>query len=178
VSLLELPRIFPLPSLFPLPARSPLSGGHLRPPCIPSLTSPPFVKKLSEMSPQDSLYASKHSARKIHIFTLVSRAHPPRSLAPRSTYMYGQILQQTVSDSFSPVQGGRLVAERRMVTDIYMFDIETFTWEKIPQNPDSDLPRARYFHSTDACQSRTLPTTSPSNCLPTSCILKPQGTTI
>jgi hypothetical protein len=52
----------------------------------------------------------------------------------------------------SLLKGGRLVAERRMVTDIYMFDIETFTWEKIPQNPDSDQPRARYFHSTDACE--------------------------
>ena len=40
-----------------------------------------------------------------------------------------------------------------MVTDIYMFDIETLTWEKIPQSSDSDQPRARYFHSTDACQS-------------------------
>ena len=39
-----------------------------------------------------------------------------------------------------------------MVTDIYMFDIETFTWEKIPQSHDSDQPRARYFHSTDACE--------------------------
>jgi len=54
------------------------------------------------------------------------------------------------------VQGGRLVAERRMVTDIYMFDIETSTWEKIPQSPDSDQPRARYFHSTDACESPNL----------------------
>ena len=43
-----------------------------------------------------------------------------------------------------------------MVTDIYMFDIETFTWEKIPQGPDSDQPRARYFHSTDACEPLNL----------------------
>ena len=40
-----------------------------------------------------------------------------------------------------------------MVADIYMFDLETFTWEKVPQSPDSDQPRARYFHSTDACES-------------------------
>lgn len=69
--------------------------------------------------------------------------------------MYGQffpILHKPCPNS-SLVQGGRLVAERRMVTDIYMFDIETFTWEKIPPNPDSDQPRARYFHSTDACES-------------------------
>lgn len=54
------------------------------------------------------------------------------------------------------VQGGRLVAERRMVTDIYMFDIETFTWEKISQASDSDHPRARYFHSTDVCESLNI----------------------
>lgn len=60
------------------------------------------------------------------------------------------------SDLTSLAKGGRLVAERRMVTDIYMFDIETFTWEKIPQAPDPDQPRARYFHSTDACEFQTL----------------------
>jgi hypothetical protein len=63
------------------------------------------------------------------------------------------IQQQAASNPFHLVQGGRLVAERRMITDIYMFDIETFTWEKVPQSPDSEHPRARYFHSTDVCES-------------------------
>ena len=48
-------------------------------------------------------------------------------------------------------QGGRLVTERKMVSDLYMFDLETFRWERIPASPQDDVPRARYFHSTDAC---------------------------
>lgn len=49
------------------------------------------------------------------------------------------------------MQGGRLVAERRMVSDLYVFDLEAFVWERIPAFPEDDIPRARYFHSTDAC---------------------------
>ena len=48
-------------------------------------------------------------------------------------------------------QGGRLVTERKMVSDLYMFDLETFRWERMPAFPEDDVPRARYFHSTDAC---------------------------
>ena len=50
-------------------------------------------------------------------------------------------------------KGGRLVAERKMVSDIYMFDLETLRWEKIEQSPEDDIPQARYFHSADACES-------------------------
>jgi hypothetical protein len=57
-----------------------------------------------------------------------------------------------------------------MVTDIYMFDIETFTWEKVPQSPDPDQPRARYFHSTDACTSLNLNHDIPSPRLPISLV--------
>ncbi|KIL67898.1 hypothetical protein M378DRAFT_73224 [Amanita muscaria Koide BX008] len=46
--------------------------------------------------------------------------------------------------------GGRLVSERRIITDMYVFDMETFNWEKIPNHPDDQLPRPRYFHSADA----------------------------
>lgn len=38
-----------------------------------------------------------------------------------------------------------------MVSDIYMFDLETLRWEKIAQSPGDDVPQARYFHSADAC---------------------------
>lgn len=50
------------------------------------------------------------------------------------------------------LQGGRLVTERRMVADLYVFDLETFLWQKILPNPDDDIPKARYFHSADACK--------------------------
>ena len=51
------------------------------------------------------------------------------------------------------MQGGRLVTERRMVSDLYVFDLETFVWSRLPPHPDDDVPGARYFHSTDACES-------------------------
>lgn len=39
-----------------------------------------------------------------------------------------------------------------MVSDIYMFDMETYKWERLYQSPDDDIPQARYFHSADACE--------------------------
>lgn len=38
-----------------------------------------------------------------------------------------------------------------MIADLYVFDLETFGWEKIIPHPDDELPPARYFHSADAC---------------------------
>ncbi|KNZ81290.1 Protein ral2 [Termitomyces sp. J132] len=52
--------------------------------------------------------------------------------------------------------GGRLVTERKMVSDLYMFDMETFSWEKIPISPDDDVPRARYFHSADTWNNKLI----------------------
>ncbi|KAL5524836.1 hypothetical protein ACEPAF_9982 [Sanghuangporus sanghuang] len=46
--------------------------------------------------------------------------------------------------------GGRLVAERRMVSDLHVFDLETFVWTKVPPFPGDDIPGARYFHSADS----------------------------
>jgi len=185
-SLLELRRIFPLPPPLPPPSPCPPSPSPRWPrrTCIPSQTSPPFVEKPLEMSHPNSLYAPGHSVYQIPSLTLVSRARPPPSSVPRSIYMCGpisQVPQKPSSDSFFLLQGGRLVAERRMVTDIYMFDMETFTWEKLAQSPDSDQPRARYFHSTDACECLNLASrvlipslTSFSH----SRVLQPQGITI
>ncbi|EPQ54558.1 galactose oxidase [Gloeophyllum trabeum ATCC 11539] len=56
----------------------------------------------------------------------------------------------TVVGSKMYLFGGRLVTERRMVADLYVFDLETFVWEKIAPYPDDGLPPARYFHSADA----------------------------
>lgn len=53
-------------------------------------------------------------------------------------------------------QGGRLVTERRMVADLYEFDLATFVWARVPPHPDDAAPGARYFHSTDACESAVL----------------------
>ncbi|EJC99052.1 galactose oxidase [Fomitiporia mediterranea MF3/22] len=49
--------------------------------------------------------------------------------------------------------GGRLVAERRMVSDLYVFDLETFVWTKVPPFAGDDVPGARYFHSADSWQN-------------------------
>lgn len=48
--------------------------------------------------------------------------------------------------------GGRLVAERRMVADLYVFDLDTFVWTCVPPYPGDDVPGARYFHSADSCE--------------------------
>lgn len=45
--------------------------------------------------------------------------------------------------------GGRLVTERRMVSDLYMFDLDTLHWTKLLLPQDENVPRARYFHSAD-----------------------------
>ncbi|GJE98292.1 galactose oxidase [Phanerochaete sordida] len=62
----------------------------------------------------------------------------------------------TVVGSKMYLYGGRLVAERKMVSDIYMFDLETLRWEKIVQSPEDDVPQARYFHSADAWNNHLL----------------------
>lgn len=57
-------------------------------------------------------------------------------------------------------QGGRLVTERRMVSDLYVFDLNTFTWEKTTPFPEDDVPAPRYFHSAETCRSPPLPLVS------------------
>lgn len=54
-------------------------------------------------------------------------------------------------------QGGRLVTERRMVTDMYVFDLKTLIWEKIVAPTDDSTPAQRYFHSADSCEPKFPP---------------------
>jgi hypothetical protein len=52
-----------------------------------------------------------------------------------------------------------MVTERKMVSDLYVFDLELFNWEKVEPHPGDDLPSARYFHSADSCKlvNQTIP---------------------
>lgn len=52
--------------------------------------------------------------------------------------------------------GGRLVTERRMVSDLYVFNLETFVWEKITPSPEDDIPEARYFHCTETWNNQLI----------------------
>jgi len=40
-----------------------------------------------------------------------------------------------------------------MVSDMYVFDLETFVWEKLLPSLEDEVPGARYFHSADICES-------------------------
>lgn len=46
--------------------------------------------------------------------------------------------------------GGRLVSLRKMVSDMYEFDLKAHVWTKIEPKPDEEVPGPRYFHSADA----------------------------
>src|ERR1700730_2718971 len=56
--------------------------------------------------------------------------------------------------SYPASQGGRLVTERRMVTDMYVFGLKTLVWEKVVAPADDCTPAQRYFHSADSCAHR------------------------
>ncbi|KAF9267311.1 regulatory protein ral2 [Marasmius fiardii PR-910] len=62
----------------------------------------------------------------------------------------------TVVGSKMYLFGGRLVTERKMVSDLYVFDLESFVWEKIQPFPEDDVPRPRYFHSADAWNNQLI----------------------
>ncbi|KAF5349426.1 hypothetical protein D9758_014613 [Tetrapyrgos nigripes] len=51
---------------------------------------------------------------------------------------------------------GQLVTERRMVSDLYVFDLETFSWERIQAFPEDDVPKLRYFYSADAWNNQLI----------------------
>ncbi|KAG1885049.1 hypothetical protein F4604DRAFT_1952096 [Suillus subluteus] len=62
----------------------------------------------------------------------------------------------TVVGSKMYLFGGRLVTERRMVSDLYVFDLETFVWERITPSPEDDIPEARYFHCTETWNNQLI----------------------
>ncbi|KAF9241192.1 hypothetical protein BU15DRAFT_87401 [Melanogaster broomeanus] len=62
----------------------------------------------------------------------------------------------TVVGSKMYLFGGRLVTERRMVSDLYVFDLETFVWEKLIPFPEDDVPEPRYFHSTETWNNQLI----------------------
>ncbi|KAI0781973.1 galactose oxidase [Abortiporus biennis] len=62
----------------------------------------------------------------------------------------------TVVGSKLYLYGGRLVAERRMISDIYVFDLESFKWEKVSQSSEDVIPQARYFHSADTWNNHLI----------------------
>jgi hypothetical protein len=43
-----------------------------------------------------------------------------------------------------------------MVSDLYAFDLETYVWEKIAPFPEDDVPKPRYFHSTDTWNNQLI----------------------
>ncbi|KIK93728.1 hypothetical protein PAXRUDRAFT_495839 [Paxillus rubicundulus Ve08.2h10] len=57
---------------------------------------------------------------------------------------------------FGTLQGGRLVTERHMVSDLYVFDLETFVWEKLTPFPEDDVPEPRYFHSAETWNNQLI----------------------
>jgi hypothetical protein len=69
-------------------------------------------------------------------------------------YLFVSQISLIISTSyhFAALQGGRLVTERRMVSDLYVFDLETFVWEKLMPFPEDDVPEPRYFHSAETCK--------------------------
>ena len=72
------------------------------------------------------------------------------------SHIYIATLTDDPADLTQLVQGGRLVSLRKMVADLYVFDLETFIWEKLDPAPGEDIPGARYFHSADSCMSNSL----------------------
>ncbi|KAF8172018.1 hypothetical protein K438DRAFT_2057361 [Mycena galopus ATCC 62051] len=91
--------------------------------------------------------AELHSIYDLTTFCRKTTGDVPAKLVGAST---------TVVGSKMYLFGGRLVTERRMVADLYVFDLETYNWEKIPPFPEDDVPRARYFHSVDTWNNQLI----------------------
>ncbi|KAF7314500.1 hypothetical protein MKEN_00923000 [Mycena kentingensis (nom. inval.)] len=88
-----------------------------------------------------------HSIYDLTTFSRNTTGDVPAKLVGAST---------TVVGSKMYLFGGRLVAERRMVSDLYIFDLESYHWEKILPFPEDDIPRARYFHSVDTWNNQLI----------------------
>ncbi|QRW00734.1 Rab9 effector protein with kelch motifs [Ceratobasidium sp. AG-Ba] len=82
-----------------------------------------------------------HSVSDLTTFSRKARGDVPPPLVGAST---------TVIDSQMYLFGGRLVAQRRMVADLYRFHLAEHTWERLPApETDPNAPPPRYFHSAD-----------------------------
>ncbi|KAI0322009.1 galactose oxidase [Amylostereum chailletii] len=82
-----------------------------------------------------------HSVSDLTTFSRKTTGDVPPKLVGASTTVVGNKVY---------LYGGRLVTERRMVTDMFIFDLHTHNWEKIHLSSDDDIPAPRYFHSADA----------------------------
>ncbi|PFH53891.1 hypothetical protein AMATHDRAFT_136348 [Amanita thiersii Skay4041] len=81
-----------------------------------------------------------HSIYDLTTFCRKTSGDVPAKLVGASTTVVGKYMY---------LFGGRLVSERRIVSDMYVFDMEQFIWERILAHPDDHVPRHRYFHSAD-----------------------------
>ncbi|KIJ64644.1 hypothetical protein HYDPIDRAFT_90290 [Hydnomerulius pinastri MD-312] len=88
-----------------------------------------------------------HSISDLTTFCRKTTGDVPAKLVGAST---------TVVGSKMYLFGGRLVTERRMVSDLYVFDLETFVWEKLTPFPEDDVPEPRYFHSTETWNNQLI----------------------
>ncbi|KAF8258210.1 galactose oxidase [Lactarius quietus] len=82
-----------------------------------------------------------HSVSDLTTFSRKTSGEVPPKLVGASTTVVGDKVY---------LYGGRLVTERRMVTDMYVFDLKTLVWEKIVAPTDDSTPAQRYFHSADS----------------------------
>ncbi|KAF8555731.1 galactose oxidase [Imleria badia] len=88
-----------------------------------------------------------HSISDLTTFCRKTSGDVPAKLVGAST---------TVVGSKMYLFGGRLVTERRMVSDLYVFDLDTFTWEKITPFQEDDVPEPRYFHSAETWNNHLI----------------------
>ncbi|KAG8969389.1 hypothetical protein FRC03_003080 [Tulasnella sp. 419] len=88
-----------------------------------------------------------HSISDLTTFARKTKGHVPPQLVGASTTVVGNKMY---------LFGGRLVSARRMVSDLYVFNMDSFVWEKIEPTPEEDIPGARYFHSADAWNNRLI----------------------
>lgn len=82
-----------------------------------------------------------HSVSDLTTFSRKTSGDVPPKLVGASTTVVGDKVY---------LYGGRLVTERRMVTDMYVFDLKTLIWEKVAAPSDDCTPAQRYFHSADS----------------------------
>ncbi|KAF7298866.1 hypothetical protein MIND_00834400 [Mycena indigotica] len=122
-----------------------------------------FLRQDLSISPPPSFqHRLSRRQRPILHCTMPAELHSIYDLTTHSKATTGDVPQKLVGASTTVVGskmylfGGRLVAERRMVNDLYVFDLETYNWERITPFPEDDVPRARYFHSVDTWNNQLI----------------------